>query len=398
MARSLSIAAYLASLGSADHANSPDAQPPRPTGTIIWARCSDVEQLTAIETLGRKLSEDGDPIQMIATLKDWEQTRSERALPEPKGKENVRKFINHWQPLMVVWLRGDFDLVVLEEIRSAKVPSILVDANGDGLDLVVAGWVPGALKSVLSGFEAILTLDNPAADRLIRAGAPPERILVTGAMEDSEPALLCDEEERNTLAKAIGTRPVWLAAGARLDECFDLCRAHREASRRAHRLLLIIVPADLDDADEFARATAEDGFYVTMRSDEMDPAETTQIYIVDTDEELGLWYRVSPITYVGGTLYGGGCRDPFEATALGSAVLYGPQIAPYQRHAARLNVAAASRLIRSADDLGGVVETLLSPDVTAEMAHAAWDVTSRGADVTNRVADYIRSRLEEMVA
>lgn len=398
MARSLSIAAYLASLGSAGHADLSDTQPPRPTGTIIWARCSDIEQLTAIETLRRKLSEDGDPIQFIATLRDWETTPSDRALPEPKGKENLRKFIQHWQPVMVVWLRGDLDLVVLDELRFAKIPRILVDANGEGLDLVVAGWVPGALKSVLSGFEAILTLDNPAADRLIRAGAPAETVLVTGAMEDSEPALLCDEEERNTLAKAIGTRPVWLAAGARLDECLDLCRAHREASKRAHRLLLIIVPADLADAGEFASAMVENGFYVTMRSDEMDPAETTQVYVVDTEEELGLWYRVSPITYIGGTLHGGGCRDPFEATALGSAVLYGPQIAPYQKHATRLNAVAASRLIRSADDLGGEVETLLAPDVAAEMAHAAWDVTSRGADVTNRVADFIRGRLEEMVA
>ena len=216
-------------------------------------------------------------------------------------------------------------------------------------------------------------------------------------MEDSEPALPCDDEERNALAKAIGTRPVWLAVGTKLEEWFDLCRAHQEASRRAHRLLLIVVPANIEDAEQLAEYMRMDEFQVALRSEEMDPAEITQIYIVDTDEEIGLWYRISPISYLGGTLYGGGCRDPFEATALGSVTLYGPQIAPYQKHAARLNAAGASQLIWSSDDLGEIVESLLSPDVAAEIAHAAWDVTSRGADVTNRVAAYIRSRLDELV-
>lgn len=396
MARSLSIAAYLANLGVSDRNFGSGDHPPRPSGTIIWARCSAPDQLTVIETLGRKLAEDGDPIQIIATLHNWHKSRSNRALPEPQGKESIRSFIAHWQPAMVMWMRGDLDLVLIDEIRSAGIASILIDANGEGMDNVAGGWVPGAMRSVLAEFEAILAIDRPAAERLIKAGAPPDTVLVAGAMEDSDPALPCDETERQELATAIGTRPVWLAAAASLNEWPDLCLAHQDASRRAHRLLLIIVPADPREAESFADMMRSQNLHVTLRSEEPDPEEPTQVYVVDTEEELGLWYRVAPITYLGGSLHGGGCRDPFEATALGSAVLYGPQVAPFQKHAARLNAAGASRLIRSSNDLGVVVESLLSPDKTAEMAHAAWDVTSRGADVTNRVAAYIQTRLEEL--
>ena len=131
MARSLSIAAYLANLGVADRSFGPNDHPPRPAGTIIWARCSAPDQLTIVETLGRKLAEDGDPIQIIATLHNWHKTRSNRALPEPQGKETIRSFLDHWQPSMVIWVRGDLDLVMLDEIRSTRVPTILVDANGE---------------------------------------------------------------------------------------------------------------------------------------------------------------------------------------------------------------------------------------------------------------------------
>jgi 3-deoxy-D-manno-octulosonic-acid transferase len=397
MARSLSIAAYLASLGSADRQEELATQPPRPTGTIIWARCNHRDQLTAVETLDRKLSEDGDPIQIIATMHDWQPDLVDRALPEPQGKDSIRAFIAHWQPVLAVWVRGDLDPLLLTEMRAANMQCILVDATAEGLDHVAGGWVPGAMRSLLSQFEAVLALDQHAADRLVKAGTPEDAVLVTGAMEDCAPTLPCNEAERSDVTRAIGTRPVWLAAAAHLSEWEDLCQAQQEAGRRAHRLLLIVVPQNPIISTTFANNMRSRGFQVALRSREPEPSEVTQIYIVDTEEELGLWYRIAPITYIGGTLRGGGCRDPFEATALGSAVLYGPQVAPFQRHAARLNAAGASRLIRSSNDLGPVVESLLSADKTAELAHAAWDVTSRGANVTNRIAAFIQLRLEELV-
>ncbi|WP_394178862.1 3-deoxy-D-manno-octulosonic acid transferase [Yoonia maritima] len=396
MARSLSIAAYLASRGSADQPTRILEYPARPEGVVIWARCTHPDQLTAIETLGRKVTVDGDPITIIPTLRDWTHEIGRRAVQEPRSKEAIREFIAHWQPTLGIWVRGDLDPLLMDEMRAANMRSILVDANGDGLEQTTGGWVPGAMRSLLSQFEAILALDKNAADRLIRAGAPSDAIIVSGAMEDCPPPLPCDEEERQTLANAIGTRPTWLAAAAHLAELNDLSRAHQQASRRAHRLLFIMIPRNKNDATAFAETMREKGFYVTLRSEEPTPTELTQVYIIDTDDDLGLWYRIAPITFIGGTLRGGGCRDPFEATALGSAVLYGPLVAPFQRHAARLNAASASRLIRSSSDLGAIIEILLAVDKTAELAHAAWDVTSRGATVSNRIADYIRLRLEEL--
>ena len=307
------------------------------------------------------------------------------------------KAASHWQPVLGVWVKGDLDPLLLAEMSNADIPLIFVDASAEGLDDVAGKWVPGAMRSILSQFEAVLALDQNAADRLIHAGTPPEKLLVTGAMEDCAPTLPCNEEERSEIARAIGARPVWMAAAVSLNECSDIADAHKVASRRAHRLLLIVVPKRREMAAHIAKSIGDRGLHVALRSDEPDPSEMTQVYVIDTEEELGLWYRITPITFLGGTLSGGGCRDPFEVAALGSAVLYGPQVAPFQRHAARLNAAGASMLIRSGSDLGPAVESLLAADKAAELAHAAWDVTSRGATVTNRIASFIQLRLEELV-
>ncbi len=397
MARSLAIAAYLAGLGSSDRPGNPTEQPPRPAGTIIWARCNHPDQLTAVETLDRKLSEDGDPVHIIATLRDWSPDFADRALPEPRGRADIRRFIAHWQPVMCMWVRGNLDPILMAEMRNADIAMIFVDASAEGLEHIAGTWVPGAMRSLLSQFEAVFALDQNAADRLIHTGTPADAVLVTGAMEDCAPTLPCNEAERRKIATAIGTRQVWLVAAASLHDCRDVAHAHQVASRRAHRLLLIFVPKHQVMASHIADELRKYGFNVALRSSEPEPSEITQVYVVDTGEDLGLWYRIAPITYLGGTLDGGGCRDPFEAAALGSAVLYGPQVAPFQRHAARLNAAGASQLIRSASDLGPTVENLLAADKTAQLAHAAWDVTSRGAGVTNRIAAFIQLRLEELV-
>ncbi len=394
--RSLSIAAFLAGRGEPYQIKRLETQPPRPFGVVIWARCSHPDQLTAIDTLNRKLTEDGDPLQVIATMRDWDKSMSDRALEEPKGRDNIRLFLQHWQPVMAIWIRGDLDPILLDEWREAAIPCMLVDATAEGLEQVAGSWVPGAMRSLLSQFEAVLALDQAAAEGLIRAGTPQEVVRITGPMEDCEPPLHCEDSERQEMARVIGTRPVWLAASVTPDDWADIAAAHGVASRQAHRLLLIIVPRDPLDAYDCAAQMVSEGFYVTLRSEEEEPSDVTQVYIADTDDELGLWYRIAPITYVGGTLHGGGCRDPFEPAALGSAVLYGPHVAPFQKHAARLNAAGASHLIRSGADLGPLVETLQSTDKAATLAHAAWDVTSRGADVTNRIVRIIQRRLEEL--
>lgn len=179
-------------------------------------------------------------------------------------------------------------------------------------------------------------------------------------------------------------------------ELEQVSAAHRQASRRAHRLLLILVPALASDAPEMAMRLRDDGFVVACRSEGDEPDEATQIYLADGTAEMGLWYRLAPFSFMGGTLEGAGGRHPFEPAGLGSAVLHGPNTAGHAPFYQRLASAGASRAVRSAADLGNAVEVLLAPDKAAAMAHAAWDVTSSGAEVTNRVVELIRARLDKL--
>ena len=55
-----------------------------------------------------------------------------------------------------------------------------------------------------------------------------------------------------------------------------------------------------------------------MRSREELPTATTDIYVADTMGELGLFYRLAPIVFMGGSLVEHGGQNPIEAIKLGA--------------------------------------------------------------------------------
>ncbi len=397
MGRGLSLTSWKVG-GKSGTATKPTPWPDRPKGPVVWAHCPDATRLRLLVGLAERMALEGDWLHLLLTSADIPANvpRGPRtiAFPVPPDQPvQVRAALDHWRPDLILWMQGDLRPRLLNE--AGGIPRILVDAQADRIRLAGGGWIPGALRQVLSEFDNVLALDDEAAHRLRRSGVAPERIEVTGPLDELGTVLPCNDAERSSLAQILGPRPVWLAAGVGPTELPVVLEAHRQASRIAHRLLLIIVPGRAEDHDEIATATAADGWTLALRAEGAEPDPATQVYLSDSLAELGLWYRLAPITFIGGTLPGeGGGRHPYEVAALGSALLHGPETAPHQEAYARLSRAGATRIVRQGKDLGQAVEALLSPDRAASMAHAAWDVTTAGAAVGNRLLDLIRDRID----
>lgn len=387
--RSLLLAAYLSRFGDQGDVALAD-MPARPQGSVIWVRAADASQLDALHSLQGQLQAEGDQIHLIVTLPEPDGT----ALQTPQGHTQINGFLMHWQPDLMLWLDPVLDPNTLFALAKSAVPCILLGAGQDTLRPVKKTWVPGVAKAMLRQFVLIMAPDDAARSRFVRAGADPKRMKTLGVLESAPAALTHNEQERQEITQVLGARSIWFAADTDVTEITAIAQAHHQASRRAHRLLLIISLRDHTQGQAATALLREAGFGVAQRSAEDDVDEATQVYVADTPDELGLWYRIAPITYLGGSLSGGPCRDPFEAATLGSAVLHGPDVAPFEAQVKRLDAADACVPVASFADLGQQVETLLSPDKTALIVHAAWDVTSRGADVTNKLADAIFAQLD----
>jgi 3-deoxy-D-manno-octulosonic-acid transferase len=371
--------------------------PERPRGSLVWLNAPRTEAARPLAELARRLvDEDGLAILFSCPDPQPPQRGVVPITPPPDTVAGVRAFLEHFQPALAVLADGEVRPALLAELAARKVPVLMVDARAPWLMAQRAGWFPGLMRRSLAGIDGVIAVDEAAGRAFTRAGAVADRVRADGRMEDGSRALRCNEAERAALLRQLGTRPVWLAAALPEAEEAAVIAAHREVLRLAHRMLLVIVPEDPARSDTLARQIEEaEGWTVARRSADQEPDAETEVYLADNASEFGLWYRLAPITFLGGSLLGAGClRDPFEPAALGSAIIHGPRPGVWAASLARLSEARAARPLRLAGELGDAVGDLLAPDRTARLARGAWAVSTSGAEVTDRVVQMVRARLE----
>ncbi len=367
--------------------------PPRPAGRLIWIHAPTPDAQTHLAELARRLV-DEDGFEVLMTEPDPSPKRDGvTSMPPPADiAGDIASFLDHWQPEIMAFSSGELRPALVMEAHQRKIPLIMIDANTPYLMRGRDGWYPGLTRSVLSKFSHIFAQDEEAARAYRKAGGALSAVAVIGRLEEPSAALPCLEAERDALAKLLLTRPVWFAATLPETEEDAVIAAHKIAIGLAHKSLLIVSPADVTRAAPLTDRMTAAGLSVAVRANDDEPDPETEVYVIEGDAELGLWYRLAPVTYLGGSLSPSGCiRNPLEAAALGSAILHGPHPGKFEKAFARLAEARATRLVGAERNLAESVSDVLAPDKAARLAQAAWTVASDGAEVTETIMATIRT-------
>lgn len=376
----------------------------RPKGVLIWVHVGSEAEALGLPDLIDRLREDReDAAILITTARHGPDELLAVRLPSdvivqyspfPEGP-GAAAFIAHWRPDLCIWADNRLDPVLIEATDSARIPMFLINARVP--ERPGGRWLPGLRRALLKRFRHVLAGDTRAVTGLRALGVPENRIEATGFLQEGGAPLPCSQAERDGLAEVLAARPVWLAAGATRDEIPMVVEAHRLAMRRSHRLLLVILPERIEIGAGLAQDLEAEGWVVGLRSKDDDPEPAVEIFIADLPDEYGLWYRLAPISFMGGSLTGDGpgARNPYEAAALGSAVLYGPDMGLWRESYERLRDSGAARAVSDTESLARAVEFLLAPDKVADMAAAAWEVTTSGAEATDRIVALVRDVLDE---
>ena len=372
---------------------------PRPRGHVMWFHVASEGDVFATLELIRCLREDSFGVSYVVTSatsitlgQDWNDVFVCRGLGDSTAK--VDAFLAHWTPNHLVWVGEGLDPVYLMAAKRDGLGATLINGHIDRKQRARWRLIPGALHSMVGVFSRILTTDHDRAREFMRLGADPATVDVVGVLQEGSTALPYSEVDRAHLAEGFAGRPVWLAA--QIDEAEEkpVIEAHLRATRRAHRLLLIIVPSDSARGAGLANDLSARGVRVLLRSSGQEPRDDTQIYIADSVHAMGLWYRLASVSFLGQSLTEDGGINPFDAAALGSGIIHGPHVATYERSYTRLAEGEASLVVRNVDGLARAVEVLQAPDVVAELAHEAWKICTSGAEVTDRIKDLLLDTID----
>ena len=404
LGRSISLAAYMA-MARRGPKQLIDFPREKPEETIVWGHATSPARAASLLQIGARLHASRPEITLLLTtppdmqvpehLRDYVIWQS---LPDDTVS-NSEAFLAHWEPAICLWTGGFLRPALIHCAAKQDLPLFLIDVDEDGFNGSRWRWMPDLVRANLNDFSAIMVRSGTAVQMLRRMGVPETDVTFTGPLQEGGSALKCNEQEREEMALAFAGRPVWLAAMAQLSEVETLLKAHRKSSRKAHRLLLILVPDNEAQGSDFLEVLKQEGLRVAVWSEGEIPDETTQVFLADTHGDMGLWYRLAPVCFMASSLVPGyGGRDPFEPAALGSAILYGPNVSRYLSAYTRFANAGAARIVKDFNTLSAAISNLVAPDQAALMAVAAWGVESEGAEVTDQIIELVQDTLDVLEA
>jgi 3-deoxy-D-manno-octulosonic-acid transferase len=166
-------------------------------------------------------------------------------------------------------------------------------------------------------------------------------------------------------------RPIIVAASTHPGEEELLIEAHRTLVGFFPSLLTVIVPRHPGRGEAVARLVEASGLHASVRSHEDLPTATTDIYVADTMGELGLFYRLSPVVFVGGSLVEHGGQNPIEAIKLGASIVHGPHVFNFADVYEALDGAAGAKLADTQEALVKQLGQLLADPATRNQVLAA---------------------------
>jgi 3-deoxy-D-manno-octulosonic-acid transferase len=375
---------------------------PRPGGRLIWFHAVSVGEALGVLPLIEGVAAQRPRAGLLLTTAT---VTSARLLGErlPVGVPHqmapvdlpsaVGRFLDHWRPDAAVFAESELWPNLLAGLRRRSCPALLV--NGRLSDHTFRRWrlLPGMAAEMLGGFALVLAQTPREAERFRTLGAP--LVEVAGNLKLAAAPLPADPGALARLREALAGRRVWVAASTHPGEEAVVARAHRLLASGLPRLLTILVPRHPERGAEIARLLGRAGLRHARWSRGEPPTGETAVLLADTLGELGLWYRLAEVAFVGGSLVGYGGHNVLEPARLGCPVVLGPDGRNVEAPARSLERAGALVRIGDGEGLAHAIAGLLAdPERRAGMAAAGGAVA---AEAVGMAASVLR-RLEPWLA
>jgi 3-deoxy-D-manno-octulosonic-acid transferase len=342
------------------------ASAPRKSGFLVWFHAASVGETNAALPVIEALAAERPELRLLLTTGTVTSARLARARL-PKGvvhqyvpldnQRFVQRFLRHWRPDLAVFVESEIWPNLVLETRTLGIPLLLI--NGRISTSSFERWRrrPGLSRPLFSAFDLVLAQNSRLAERFAQLGVA--RALDVGNLKADAPPPPVDLPGRRKLDAALGGRTVWLAASTHQGEDEIVMAAHGKMKNAQPDLLTILVPRHPERGALMAEQMRAAGLKVGLRSEDDLPEPDTDIYIADTIGELGLFYALAPVAFVGGSLVNRGGQNPVEPIKLGAAVLTGPNWQNFRDSYSPLLRAGGCRQVTDATSLAAAALHLL---------------------------------------
>ena len=328
----------------------------RPHGPLVWIHGASVGEVLAAAALIERLR----ALNLRILLTSGTVTSAEiaaRRLPADvihqyipyDSPRFVARFLDHWRPQLALFIESDLWPNLMLAGQARRLPMVLI--NGRMSPRSFRRWqrMQGTIAALLGCFEVCLVQSDLDAERFAALGG--RNIVSTGNLKLDVAAPPAHPTRLDDLMAATHGRPIVVAASTHPGEEQMLVAAHLALKTYFPTLLSVMVPRHAPRGEGIAAMVAATGLAPALRSRDEELTAATDIYVADTMGELGLFYRLSPVVFMGGSLVPHGGQNPIEALKLDAAIAHGPHVFNFTEVYAALDDAGGAKQVGDVDAL-----------------------------------------------
>jgi 3-deoxy-D-manno-octulosonic-acid transferase len=368
---------------------------------LIWLHGVSIGESLANITLSKALSHQYPKAKILltSTTKTSEKILTDFVSTQPKMSYDkyphdwpwcVNAFLNKWQPDMVVFGESELWPLMLWALRRRQIPAALINARLSEKSYQRWQRFPFLIKPMLKTFSTILAQSDDESARYVALGA--ENVFTAGNLKFATEPLSHDAEKLTHLKQQLGKRPLMLFASTHAPEEEMVARLHKKLKKDIPTLLSIIVPRHPERGDKIAATLGN----ALQRSHDKTITKSIEIYVADTLGELGLFYTLCPVAFIGNsmTTQPGGGHNLIEPAQLNCAMIYGPEMFNFKKMDQELIAAKGALKVTTEAMLYKKLKDLLqNPRKQKELTKAA----SVYAQSKQDVLPYILEKLAPLI-
>ena len=299
----------------------------------------------------------------------------------------VRRVLRQVRPAAFFFTETEMWPNCLSALAREGVPTFLVSGRFSRRARARYRWLRPLFRPVFANLTLCCMQTRDDAERLIEAGTPRERVIVTGNFKMDGVNEGGDRGRAILQAAGLGGRLLLVGASTHPGEEAALLRVYRRLRATAADLLLLLAPRHPQRFAEVEALLKTGGYRYVKRSRPPEiPGAEVEVFLLDTVGELSSFYRAAALAFVGGSLVKGpGGHSVIEPALARVPVCFGPHTRNFTTVVEELTRAGGGFAVRDEEDFyQQALPLLTNTHARQEAGRCAYEVISRGQGAVER--------------
>ncbi len=289
-------------------------------------------------------------------------------------KQLVRAFYQKYQPKVLVLVETEIWPNLIDQAKHFDVPCLLINARLSEKSAQGYAKVPRLTQGMLNGLDRLLAQDQATLQRYLNLGMSASKSQVLGSIKFDihAPESFIQQAEQLKQGWNLTARKIITLASTHAPEEQKLLTALKPYLSQCPELLVIVVPRHPERFDEVFQLAQDLQLKTQRRSLGQSIAADTQVYLADSMGEMWLWYALSQVCFVGGSLNEpGGGHNILEPIALHVPTVLGKNYFNFQTIVDEFVAVEGVTVVEDAEQAAQVLIELLTDKSKAEKLNIA---------------------------